>query len=95
MGLDQHNDVPNEIRGVFASLLGFEFFEIDPDTGKFMEYNASFGAEAKHNYFSKIFDLAHEVSQLLKAMQEDESGSGASGATTIETKKIFLATTII
>ena len=24
------NDVPNEIRGVFASLLGFEFFEVDP-----------------------------------------------------------------
>lgn len=89
----EHNDVPNEIRGVFASLLGFEFFEVDPDTGKFMEYNASFGAEAKHNYFSKIFDLAHEVSQLLKAMQEDESGNGASGATAIDTKKIFLATT--
>ena len=89
----EHNDVPNEIRGVFASLLGFEFYEVDPDTGKFIEYNASFGAEAKHNYFSKIFDLAHEVSQLLKAMQEDESGNGVSGATAIDTKKIFLATT--
>ena len=24
------NDVPNEVRSVFASLLGFEFFEVDP-----------------------------------------------------------------
>ena len=87
------NDVPNEVRSVFASLLGFEFFEVDPDTGKFMEYNTSFGAEAKHNYFSKIFDLAHEVSQLLKAMHDQESGNGAPGATAVDTKKIFLATT--
>tara|TARA_B100001142_G_scaffold329386_1_gene392501 strand:+ start:879 stop:2378 length:1500 start_codon:yes stop_codon:yes gene_type:complete len=87
------NDVPNEIRGVFASLLGFEFFEVDPETGKFMEYNASFGADSKHNYFSKIFDLAHEVSQLLKAMSDKETGNSLTGPMTIDTKKIFLATT--
>jgi hypothetical protein len=87
------NDIPNEIQGVFASILGFEFFEVDPDTGKFKEYNATFGAEAKHNYFSKIFDLAHEVSQLLKAMHDRESGNGTPSATATDTKKIFLATT--
>ena len=27
------NDEPNEIRSVFTSILGFEFFEVDPDTG--------------------------------------------------------------
>ncbi|MBE87392.1 MAG: hypothetical protein CMO69_06625 [Verrucomicrobiales bacterium] len=87
------SDVPNEIRDVFSSLLGFEFFEVNPETGKFMEYNASFGADSKHNYFSKIFDLAHEVSQLLKAMYDKEMGNSLTGPTTIETKKIFLATT--
>ncbi len=86
-------DVPNEIQGVFASLLGFEFFDVDSDTGKFKEYNTTFGAEAKHNYFSKIFDLAHEVSQLLKAMNDRETGNGEAGVAATETKKIFLATT--
>ena len=86
------NDVPNEIQGVFSRILGFEFFEVDTDTGKFMEYNASFGADAKHNYFSKIFDLAHEVSQLLKSMHDQESGNGATGSAAVDSKKIFLAT---
>ena len=87
------NDVPNEIQGVFSRILGFEFFEVDTDTGKFMEYNASFGADARHNYFSKIFDLAHEVSQLLKSMHDQESGNGATGSAAVDSKKIFLATT--
>ena len=87
------NDVPNEIRSVFTSILGFEFFEVDPDTGKLNEYNATFGTEAKHNYFSKIFDLAHEVSLLLKAMHNRETGNGDSAISAAETKKIFLATT--
>ena len=87
------NDVPNEIQGVFSRILGFEFFEVDTDTGKFMEYNASFGADSKHNYFSKIFDLAHEVSQLLKSMHDQESGNGATGSAAVDSKKIFLATT--
>ncbi|HAH99826.1 MAG TPA: hypothetical protein DCO70_10845 [Verrucomicrobiales bacterium] len=87
------SDIPDEIRNVFASILGFEFFEADPETGKFMEYNASFGAEAKHNYFSKIFDLAHEVSQLLKAMNDQESGNGTPTVKATDNKKIFLATT--
>ena len=86
------NDVPNEIQGVFSRILGFEFFEVDTDTGKFMEYNASFGADAKHNYFSKIFDLAHEVSQLLKSMHDQESGNGAPSLAAVHSKKIFLAT---
>ena len=87
------NDVPNEIRSVFTSILGFEFFEVDPDTGKFNEYNATFGTEARQNYFSKIFDLAHEVSLLLKAMHNRETGNGDSAISAAETKKIFLATT--
>ena len=86
-------DVPNEIQSVFASILGFEFFDVDSDTGKFKEYNTTFGAEAKHNYFSKIFDLAHEVSQLLKAMNDRETGNGEAGVAATETRKIFLATT--
>ena len=86
------NDVPNEIQGVFSRILGFEFFEVDTDTGKFTEYNASFGADSKHNYFSKIFDLAHEVSQLLKSMHDQESGNGAPSLAAVHSKKIFLAT---
>lgn len=85
------NDVPSEIRNVFANILGFEFFDVDPDTGKFNEYNATFGVEAKHNYFSKIFDLAHEVSQLLKSIHDQESGNGALDSVFVDSKKIFLA----
>lgn len=55
---------------IFNSLLGFEFFDVDPDTGRVREFNEEFGHEAKRNYLERVYDLAHALSrhaQLMKA----------------------------
>ena len=54
-----------ELRNIFGSVLGFNFYDFD-DNGKVVEYNEAFGKEAKQNYFSRIYDLAYEICEILK-----------------------------
>ena len=56
------------VHKLFKSLLGFEFFDVDSDTGRVREYNEEFGHEAKRNYLERVYDLAHEISSILKQM---------------------------
>ena len=60
------------VHKIFKSLLGFEFFDIDPETGRVREYNEEFGHEAKRNYLERVYDLAHEITTILKQMDGDE-----------------------
>jgi hypothetical protein len=59
--LDLH---PPELR----SLLGYEFFKIDPDTGRVRELNEVFGPEAQREFWIKLDDLAHDICCLLEVM---------------------------
>ena len=54
---------------IFEAILGFEFFEQDPESGRVVEFDEAFGARAKQNYFSRIYDLAAEIAGILKSMQ--------------------------
>lgn len=56
------------VHKIFKSLLGFDFFDIDPETGRVREYNEEFGHEAKRNYLERVYDLAHEITAILKEM---------------------------
>ena len=62
-------DIPEHIPQVLQSILGFEFFDFDPDTGRLVEYDEAFGERARQNYFSRIYDLAYEICDLLKNYQ--------------------------
>ena len=42
---------------IFNSLLGFEFFDVDPETGRVREFNEEFGHEAKRNYLERYMTL--------------------------------------
>ena len=52
-------DVHPELKQVFGSVLGFNFYDFDNDSGKVVEYNEAFGKEARQNYFTRIYDLAY------------------------------------
>ncbi len=54
---------------IFEAILGFEFFEQDQETGRIVEFDETFGPRAKQNYFSRIYDLASEIAQILKNMR--------------------------
>src|SRR5215813_6186089 len=56
---------PPELR----SVLGYEFFKIDPQTGKIRELDEIFGPEAQKDFWMKLDDLAHDICVLLQAFE--------------------------
>ena len=67
---------------IFEAILGFEFFEQDPESGRVVEFDEAFGARAKQNYYSRIYDLASEIAEILKRMD--------GGATTAQTEPLAM-----
>lgn len=56
---------PPGLRG----LIGYEFFRIDPETGKVRELDEVFGAEAYCEFWIKLDDLAHDIVEILEALE--------------------------
>jgi Domain of unknown function (DUF4062) len=56
---------PPELR----SLLGYEFYRVDPETGKVRELDEVFGPEAEREFWMKLDDLAHDIGGLLMALE--------------------------
>jgi hypothetical protein len=57
--------IPAELR----SLIGYEFFKVDPDTGKIRELDEIFGPEAHRDFWIRLDDLAHDICDLLEALE--------------------------
>jgi hypothetical protein len=63
--------VPHEIQPApLDKLLGYEFFHVNPDTGKPNEFRIEFGPEAKQNYLARLYDLAYEITEFLKCIKK-------------------------
>ncbi len=82
-------DMPPRLAGLFASLLDYEFHELDLETGKARDHEEACGQTAVQRYHDGVYDLARDICAALRTLREgDESGLPAtSGAT------IYLATT--
>ena len=93
---------------ILQGLLGYDFFKIDPQTGKPKEFSALFGKEAQLAFWSKLDDLAHDIASLLEEITNKFSGNSqpsdsVNGNSTkienvttsenINARKIFLAET--
>ena len=64
---DRHEDL--------QSLLGYEFFTLDPESGKVQEFDKPFGPDAQQQYWLKLDDLARDLVNLLGIL-ESEAPSG-------------------
>ena len=71
------------------SLLGYEFFQINADTGKPQEFRLEFGPEARQNYLAKLYDLAYEITELLMSVKND----GMTVVSDTVKESVFLAET--
>jgi hypothetical protein len=71
------------------TLLGYEFFRIDSETGRIRELDEVFGAEAQREFWIKLDDLAHEMCALLERLEGDE----ASETTQTGLGSVYLAET--
>ena len=59
--LEQH---PSEVQ----PLLGYEFYVVDPQSGRPRELFQAFGPDAERAFLAKLDDLAYDISRLLEVM---------------------------
>jgi hypothetical protein len=69
------------------SLLGYEFFEIEPDTKRVRELDEAFGNKAQIGFWMKLDDLAQDICALLMELRN----SGLSESAAEAKPSIFLA----
>ena len=62
---------PPELR----ALIGYEFFKVDPETGKVRELDEVFGPEAHRDFWLKLDDLAHDIVDLLEALEHPDQAA--------------------
>ncbi len=51
------------------ALLGYEFFNVDPTTGRVRELDQVFGADAQRDFWLRLDDLAHDIRDLLETLE--------------------------
>jgi serine/threonine protein kinase len=71
-------EIPPALADIFSPLFGFEFFELDSETGRVREFDETFGPLLKQRFFERVYDLAYDTCQLLKTFQQVRA-SGAHG----------------
>jgi serine/threonine protein kinase len=81
-------EIPVEIQPLFARLVPYEFFERDPQSGRVREFDEAFGELARQRFYERVYDVAFEISQVLKNFGAGPV-AGAAGAP--GGKRIFLA----
>lgn len=76
------------------ALLGYEFFKIDPGTGKIRELDEVFGPEAQREFWIRLDDLAHDICNLIETLEHPEQRPvGGVHPITATQDVIFLAET--
>ena len=62
------------------NILGYEFFKVDPNTGKVREFSKMFGPEAERDFWTKLYDLAQDVCSLLGQLEAERKSQPADTA---------------
>ena len=83
-------EIPPPLAGLFSRLLGFDFYEVDSETGRLREFDESLGVVMRQRFFERIYDLAHEICTVLKTF---EPSAAAAGAARPAGKTVYLAAT--
>ena len=74
-----------------GSMLGYQFFNTDPDTGRVRELDEVFGPEAQRDFWMRLDDLAHDVCCLLEMLEP--SGTAVVPDAGKVQRAVFLAET--
>ena len=80
-------DQPARLRG----LLGYDMYQLDPDSGEIREYTDYFSTDAERQYWMKIVDLAYDIYDTLVALKDDSIESKMRNI--FKRKTIYLAET--
>ncbi|HXT22468.1 MAG TPA: hypothetical protein VN923_17075, partial [Thermoanaerobaculia bacterium] len=72
-------------------LLGYEFFVVDPQTGRARELSQAFGPDAERQFLTRLDDLAYDICQLLQMLAPE--GTAAAAASAEPRATVYLADT--
>ena len=86
-------EMPPSVAGIFSRLFGFEFYERDPEGGRLREFDEAFGPILKQRFHERIYDLASEVSQVLRILRQLKTGSASARPENPARRFVYLATT--
>jgi len=84
--------MPRPLVDIFSPLSGFEFFELDADTGRVREFDETFGPTLKQRFFERVYDLAYDGCQVLSLLKQIRASDMPQAANPHQ-QWIYLATT--
>lgn len=77
----------------FQDVLGYEFYTVDPDSGRARELSQSGDPESQRLYWAKLDDLAHDMAELLELIEKDDGPAPAVLEAPTERVTVYLAET--
>lgn len=86
-------EMPPVLADIFSPLFGFEFFELDAQTGRIREFDETFGPALKQRFFERVYDLAYDVCQILKTLEQINSQDARPREANPHRQWVYLATT--
>jgi len=86
-------ELPSPLDDIFSPLFGFEFFELDSETGRVREFDETFGPLLKQRFFERVYDLAYDTCQLLRTLQQVRARGAAAVEPDPNRHWVYLATT--
>jgi hypothetical protein len=72
-------------------LLGYDMYQLDPDSGEIREYTDYFSTEAERQYWMKMVDLAYDIFDTLVFLKDDSAKTEIRNI--FKRKTIYLAET--
>ncbi len=72
-------------------LLGYEMYQLDPDSSEIREYKSYFSTEAQRQYWMEIVDLSHDIASSLQKLKNGHSQDSVKEL--LKPKVVYLAET--
>lgn len=90
-----NRDIDPSISSMFQQLLGFEFYDVDSESGRIREFDDSYGDTAAQRYYERIYDVAFEICQGFQQQKllRDSAVSGINSSPSHISKTVYLAET--
>ena len=85
--------MPRQLLDIFSPLFGFEFFELDAETGRVREFDETFGPVLKQRFFERVYDLAYDGCQVLSLLKQFRARDVPSAPPDPHRRWVYLATT--
>src|SRR5262249_40800731 len=84
------NHLPPLLHDLIGQRTPFEFFERDPVTGRYREFDDTLGETERRRYQERIYDLAYELCDVIRDKSTEEV-PGYSSAAPENGRQVYLA----